>query len=232
MKQLNQKDLLIHYYQKYELNKLFSNDMLPYMTLYEFDPFEHICKDSSSFHTLFFFVKGKAKVYSSLSNGKSLLLCFYRPFKVLGEVEFIYPQAVSSNVQALERCLCIGISMDIMKNICMNDSLFLTFLSHSLAEKLNRISVNSSINLLYQLENRLASYITLTYESCVIQGKSCCVFQENLSHLSDLLGTSYRHLLRTLKKFCDLGLLEKKGQSFLILDMEELCRYASDIYLA
>lgn len=232
MKQLHQRTLLIHYYEKYQLNLLFSNDMLPYMKLYQFDQFDHLCKDSDSFHTLFFFVKGKAKVYSSLSNGKSLLLCFYTPFKVLGELELIYPQAVSSNVQALERCLCIGISMDIIKNKCMNDSLFLTFLNRSLAEKLNRISVNSSINLLYQLENRLASYITLTYKPCMIQGKTCCVFQENLSHLSDLLGTSYRHLLRTLKKFCDLGLLEKSGQSFLILDMNELCRYASDIYLA
>ncbi|OYO76234.1 hypothetical protein CG709_15530, partial [Lachnotalea glycerini] len=38
------------------------------------------------------------------------------------------------------------------------------------------------------------------------------IFSENLTALSELLGTSYRHLLRTLRNFCDNGyLLKEKG---------------------
>ncbi len=59
----------------------------------------------------FFLVKGKAKVYTTLSNGKSLLLCFYNDFKLLGDVEIINLENASSNVQVIEDTYCLAISL-------------------------------------------------------------------------------------------------------------------------
>ena len=50
---------------------------------------------------LYFFVEGKAKAFNTLSNGKSVLLCFYDSLQLLGDVELIHSQRITSNVQVI-----------------------------------------------------------------------------------------------------------------------------------
>ena len=56
-------------------------------------------------------------------------------------------------------------------------------------------------------------------------------FNENLTTFAELLGTSYRHLLRTLNKLVDQGLLQKIKGGYRIIDEETLRRLAADIYM-
>lgn len=141
------------------------------MELLLFKKNEHICKENEEIHYLYFFVEGKAKAYNTLSNGKSLLLCFYDGLQVLGDVELIHSQKTSSNVQVMEDSYCIGIPLEKVRVQLLHDATFLRCICDSLAEKLNRLSKNSSINLLYPLENRLASYILATGESVIHKEK-------------------------------------------------------------
>lgn len=230
MRKVIDNDRLDHYISKYNIDEIFSSDMKKYMELFLFHKGEYICKTDERLEYLFFFVEGRAKVYSTLSNGKSLLLCFYKSFKVLGDVEFMYYETANSNVQIVEDTYCIGITFENIRKFALEDSRFLRYVCDSLGEKLIRLSKYSSINLLYPLENRLASYILADTSNTRSEGLNLIVFEGNLSEVAELLGTSYRHLLRTLNNFCTLRLIRKNLQVYEILDLEKLKKLAGDLY--
>lgn len=75
-----------------------------------------------------------------------------------------------------------------------------------------------STTIIDSLENRLASVILKNADENLIK--------PNLTEWSELLCTSYRHLLRNLKDFCNRGILEKQGKKYLILDLETLKKMA------
>jgi CRP-like cAMP-binding protein len=230
MRKVTDNEKLEYYISKYNINEIFSRDMKQYMELVLFNKNEYICKTDERLEYLFFFVEGRAKVYSTLSNGKSLLLCFYKPFKVLGEAEFIHYETANSNVQIIEDTYCIRISFENIRNLALNDSRFLRYVCDSLSEKLIRLSKYSSINLLYPLENRLASYMLAYICNTVSEGRNLIVFEGNLSEVAELLGTSYRHLLRTLNNLCEQKLIKKNTQVYEILNLEKLKKLAGDLY--
>jgi len=232
MEKIDDFRLMEMYVSKYNINEIFTYDMKQFMELMIFKKNEHICRDGEVIEYLFFFVKGKAKVYTTLSNGKSLLLCFYEKFKVLGDLEIIDCETASTNVQVIEDSLCIGISKENVNNYLLKDSKFLRFICSSLSSKLNRCSKNSSINLLYPLENRLASYILATVEKTDNNCEENIVLNGNLTEISELLGTSYRHLLRTINILCLKGTIRKKGNYYEIIDEMNLRKLASDLYMA
>ena len=218
------------YIAEYGIDEIFSNDMRPFMELFLFEKGEYICRDGENIDYLLFLVEGKAKVYVTLSNGKSLLLYFYKGFKVIGDMEMINLQSVSVNLQAIEDTYCIGISIENVRKYLLEDAKFLRFVCVSLGEKLSSCSKNSSINLLYPLENRLASYIIATEEIMDCDGRKALVFNENLTEIAELLGTSYRHLLRTLSALCKKGLLKKNYGYFEVVDEDNLKKLAADLY--
>lgn len=230
MKKLEDKNLLDFYCNKYNLDNLFTNDVKAHMKLFSFDKHEYICTHTQKLEYIYFFVNGKAKIYNTLSNGKSLLLCFYKTFKILGDLELFNDKAIPCNVEVLETAHCIGIHMDYVKEYLMKDPKFLKNFCEALGEKLYKLSINSSINLLYQVENRLASYILATSEEININSQKTLTFNENLTHLAELLGTSYRHLLRTLSDLCNNNILRKNNDFYEIINIKALSALAKDLY--
>ena len=89
--------------------------------------------------------------------------------------------------------------------------------------------MNSSINLLYPLENRLASYINefLTNDE---DSNIYIDFDENLVNIAELLGSSYRHLLRTLNTLSKKGVLEKEDGKYKVINKVLLEELAGDLY--
>lgn len=230
MIKVNDAKKLKEYIEKYQMEELFTKDSIEFMELLHFKKNEFICKDGEELNYIFFFVEGKAKVYTTLQNGKSLLLCFYYSFKVLGDLEFINQHTAVTNVQAVKDAYCIGISVKKTRNQLLEDTKFLRYLCNSLGEKLNRCSRNSSINLLYPLENRLASYIMATGERINDSQSEPISFNENLSELAELLGTSYRHLQRTLNNLTQSGIIEKNNKLFEVINENKLKEMAADLY--
>lgn len=124
------------------------------------------------------------------------------------------------NIKVLEDSYCFILPISIAKEL-MKDSKFLFSISKSLGEKLYKISQNSSINVTYPLENRLASYILATNNE---------ELKENLIEISELLGSSYRHLLRTLKVLGDKGVIKKSKEGYKVIDLIKLEKLAGDLY--
>ena len=48
--------------------------------------------------------------------------------------------------------------------------------------------------------------------------------------MADLLGTSYRHLIRTINKLCDEKIIRKEKNSIVILNINALEELAGDLY--
>lgn len=227
MKKLTNKDLLNLYINKYSLNKYLNKNLLQSLEIHTFDKNEDICNLNEKLHFMYFLVSGKAKVTTLLSNGKSLLLCFNTPLAIVGDLELLDNPIADCNVTTLENCICLGLPISKIHLYGYNDPVFLRFIISSLEEKLRRNSVYSSINILYPLENRFAIYLI----SCLPSNLSETTIEiESISNLSQLLGSSYRHLNRVIKKLCSDNVIEKDKNTIKILNLPLLKELASDKY--
>lgn len=227
MEKINNRKLLKRYLEKFKIDELFSTPMTEHMELFKYSKGEYICREEEGLDYLLFLVKGKAKVYISLKNGKFILLCFYYPFMVIGDLELVEEKAATSNTQAIDDTYCIAIKISKVRELLLKDAKFMRYVCGSLGNKLERASKNGAINMLYPLENRLASYIMATR---VKDTDNQFVFEGNLMEISELLGTSYRHLLRTLNRLVNDRILEKNEGKYAIKDKESLKKLAADIY--
>ena len=89
--------------------------------------------------------------------------------------------------------------------------------------------MSSSINLLYPLENRLASYINelLVEHDSKIEYVD---FDESLIDVAEHLGSSYRHLLRTFNSLIEKNVLDKDKLGYKVIDKNKLADLAGDLY--
>ena len=90
--------------------------------------------------------------------------------------------------------------------------------------KLSSASLSSSVNMLYPLENRLASYILATYTNEDSNST------ENLTQISEFLRSNYRHLLRVLNKLESENIIKINNKKLIILDKDRLKELAGDLY--
>ncbi|WP_411168696.1 cyclic nucleotide-binding domain-containing protein [Clostridium sp. MB05] len=227
MNKVKDLSLLDKYICTHNIGNLFNDYIKENSEILLFDKRELIFKEGEEITHLMFFVEGKAKVYMTLKSGKLLLLDFYKELDTLGDLELITNDISSCNVEALDPCVCIGIPIRFLRNNYNKDINLLNFLCNSLGKKLKKSSKNSTINLLYPLENRVASYIIsigINKESKAFR------FDETLTIISELLGTSYRHLSRTLNKLCDKKIICKKEDFYIILNYDKLEALSADVY--
>jgi CRP-like cAMP-binding protein len=227
---------LDQYINNYKIADYFSDFdyFYKHLKLVRFSKNDMVYQDKESLDYIYFFLSGKLKVCSNLSNGKSLLLCFFEDFEILGDLELYQIANPYNSIKVVKESYCIAIPIkdEKIKNALLKDIKFLNFLSFSLANKLVRISDVSSANILCTLESRLAKYIYYLSEKNTNQKSAYnTVFRENLTETAELLGTSYRHLLRILQQFVKDGILEKQEDYYVIKDISRLKMLSSDSYL-
>lgn len=215
-----------NYIQLNNMSQFYTEDMIANTTLRFYKKGELLASDSMPITAFHFIVEGTAKVYILTSNGKSLLLRFYRPVNVLGDLELMIKDQYTANVEAITDCYCLSLPMAYVQQFCIHQVPFLQFINQTLAQKLYSISHKSTHNINYPLKDRFCSYLLAH------MGGDCHIKLVNsYSDIADLLGTSYRHLTRTLKELTEEGIITKKGTNINILDLKSLKQYASDIYI-
>lgn len=216
------EDKLVELINKYNLNSIFSQEISPFLELHMFKKNEHICFMDEELKYFYFFVDGKAKVYKTLPNGKSLLLKFYEPIQLIGDLEVISKIKANCSIKVLKSSLCIGIPINIVNSTALKDPNFLMYITQSLSNKLASQSLTSSITIIYPLENKLASYLlNINHKNIVTI--------DNYSNLADLLGTSYRHLSRVLNKLVEKEIIIKDKNKIKILNKKELKNISGDL---
>lgn len=226
---------LLYYVEKYGIRDCFSPDLFSYylenMSLVQFHRDEYIYALKDNARAMYFFLSGKINVCTVLSHGERQLLHFYDHFGILGDTEFFGKINPYITIQAANDSICISMSLIQTREILMKDPVFLKTLAEELADKLMVSSSNSALNIYDQLENRLSSYLIFRADSIKIDGHDVLVFHENLTETSELLGTSYRHLTRTLKRFRESGVIIKIPEGYQLIQLNELRRMAADEFL-
>lgn len=176
---------------------------------------EYICREGEEIENLMYIIKGNAKVSITAPNGRTLLFCFYRNSGLLGDVELMLEKGAISNVIAITEVTCILMPVSECRKLILRETGFLRHLAKGIAYKLEGDTSYAILNSLYPLETRLCAYIQMVTEDGV--------FGENLTEISELLGTSYRHLLRVLLALCEKKVLKHlSGGKYQILNMEHL----------
>ncbi len=170
---------------------------------------------------LYILLSGKAKVCTSETGGRNLLLCYYISDGILGDVELMMGrrEAISS-VQALTQVVCIGLPMGVYAPALLAHPPFLLRVGKGLANKLHDSVANTTEIILRPFEARLCSYL--------LQSAQDGLFSERLLDVSEQLGVSYRHLLRSLRNLCDAGILKKQPNGYLIINERGLRKKAAE----
>ncbi len=199
-----------------------SENVYQQMKLCCFKSGEFIFTEGETIEYLFIILEGNCKVFKTLENGKTNLLCCYEDIQILGEFEIFGDSLAKTNIQALQDTYCLAISVNLHRDLLMSDNKFLQFICRQTCAKIDRNNKNAAINLFYPLEQRLAGYLLVMQNDGVFSG--------NYTMLAEYLGCSHRHLLRTLHLLCNNHLIEKQKATYLIKDIRALEHLADGIY--
>ncbi|AKA68855.1 transcriptional regulator YeiL [Clostridium scatologenes] len=208
------KNLLVSYLKKYPIQQYFSLNILPFLSLVEFDDGDFICKEGCLPSYLFYMVKGNAKLYLTHRNGKVSLINFLKAPCFIGEMELIKAQQCTNGVQALCKCICFCFDISKCNKLLLDDKVFLKYLCSFLSKKAIENTTNYTENQAYPLKNRLASFILLTNNNGL--------YVEKHSEVCEYLGVSYRHLLYVIADFCKSDILKKTTNGYKIVNMKLL----------
>ncbi len=198
-----------------------------FLAAYPFELFsylreETLCTYGEPMPYLLLLMEGKAKIFLTLENGKTLLSAFIEAVELLGDLELCTDLITRNSVQATTKAYCLGVPMSYCRDTMLKDPVFLRLISRELAKKLDNCSSTYAVNMLYPLPSRLAGYLLYMAEDGF--------FSENLGALSEYLGTSYRHLLRVFHDFLEGGLIWRERGGYRLLDRAALMELAGSVY--
>ncbi len=192
------------------------------LSLLCFERGEFLYRAGTPVEWLMIVLSGRAKICRSSQNGKSLLLNFYEGQGFLGDIELMLElDYATTDVQALSAFTAIGIPYSLAPQLAHIPD-FVLAIARKLAWHLERTTQNSMATALNTVEARLCSYISIAAEN----GR----FHTNLTALAEILGTSYRHLMRTLEQLCQNGVLRREAGGFCVLDKGRLEALGGDAY--
>lgn len=214
------------YIRRYSLGKLLSPDLVEELRPLRAGPGELIVRSGSRARSLYFLVEGRAKAYSMMDNGQSILASFFLPFDVLGEVELFSSDRYALSVEALTETLCLGLPAAAIKKAVDRNSALLMYLCGRMGQKLADRVLAESINLRYPVENRLASYLLASMDD-----EGLILGTDDLGELADFIGASYRQLARVVREFRDEGILDRTRGRVRVIDKKRLEPLARDLYM-
>ncbi|MCL6605465.1 MAG: cyclic nucleotide-binding domain-containing protein [Paenibacillus sp.] len=209
------------------LDQIFSSEVIQEMELRCYGDGEAICSVGDVLEGLFILMEGKLKIHTLLPNGKSMLVRFAKPTSIIGDVELLRQYPVKNQVESVGDSLLLVAGKKLMFKELENNVTLLRFLVGELSHKLYTLGQTSALNLLYPVENRFASYLLSLFAD---QGKGQYVEEirtSTLTETAELLGTSYRHLNRIVKRFIEEGIIERKRGRLIVLHEGKLAELAS-----
>lgn len=199
---------------------LFSAQTLASSSIVTFPSGAMLCANDHTIESLFVVLKGRVKIYTLSEEGKLRLLRLKTAPSLIGDIEYASGRNVLHTVEAVGSVTCLRIPFEALRT--HNRTIeFTEHLLRGVSEKLFIEANASSNHLMSTLEERLAGYLV----SLSASGNE--LFQQEMSQLkrkevAEWLGTSYRHLNRTLQAFADEGLVERSRTKVTILDAKRL----------
>lgn len=187
-----------------------------------FPPGEFLCREEEPLTRLYLVLSGEAKVFRDLGNGRTHLFQIYRAGEIVGDIEYFLQIPASCTVRVAKPLEAALIRMNEIESAGPTGPSICMLLGRELAKKLHRESRLSSRNVAYPLRVRLAELI--------LDGGLANYGRGGIQESADRLGTSARHLRRTLKELETAGLILRGRESVEVLDQNAMLRLAEEIY--
>jgi CRP-like cAMP-binding protein len=201
------------------LSKVLIKHKMEELNILTYQKGEFIINETQSIKHMYFLLSGKIKVHKEYENGKTLLLQFVEGLCSMGDVEYINGLThATGSVSAVNEVKLFKISyMELDKRYkkCYE---FREYMIRHLSMRFLSSHSKIGLNLIYSVETRIASYLL----SMNNKTTNNIVMLNNLQELSDNLGTSYRHLNRTIKGLADEQIIKKEKNKITILNISRL----------
>ena len=212
---------LNHYLSLESYRFYFPKKIDRYAILCEFSSGENVFTHYEEPEYLFFMVKGRCRIHTYLSNGKSITLNTIKAPCLIGEMELLGDMSSRFDVTALETCRMIAFHLEKSRDILGNDASFLKKVCIDIRhkEQLNALRLIHAFG--FPLEIRLAQFILENR-----QGKT---FQMKKVDIAESLGTSYRHLETVMDSFVKKKYLSKDKFIYTITNEKALKDMASQL---
>lgn len=171
---------------------------------------------------LYFLAKGKIKAYKEHEYGKELITQLYKEGEFIGYIALLEEKPYNETAEAIEDSEVILIPKeDFYALINANVGVMKTFikmLSDHVVEKENQL-----VNIAYSsVRKRTANALVSLYDK--YRSNNINVFNISISRedLANIVGTATESLIRTLSDFKEEKLVEIKGSSITVLDIDKL----------
>lgn len=216
MKIISDENLMKAFIDKHNITDIFNDFILQHAILQFFNKGETILHAGFSLEYYCILVSGKIKISYLFENGKSIVLKFYKDYNTMGDIEILKEQPIRCDVFAEEDSYIIAIPARLLREHAYNDPKFLHHVIDSLSGKFFDTLNNSSYNLTYPLINRFSSFLNEYADNNPI------ILTSSFKDIAQFLGTTYRHLNRTIKDMENKGIIRCDDKRIHILDLEEL----------
>ena len=204
MREIRNEKRMDEYCKKYKIQSHFTDFKKLKKKLVEYKKGEIIELYGGKPDTLFFLVSGMVRFTCTAYNFEEYFFFDAINSGLFGEVEYIMNIPLITQSEVLEDSECIVIPIKENKELLDNDLIFQKFLGYVLAQKYNNLR-NMYMNVeTTSLKQRLAQWLYDTRNSSETL--------PNLNVLAKYLRCSYRHMLREVKFFCEIGCLERLNQ--------------------
>ena len=212
MKQLTYKEN----YKKLTNQMLFDTPKSK-LTSVTYNKGDFIVHEGDQLESMIFVISGKVKIYQNYENGKTLLLQIMDGLTFIGDIEYFLKRSAECSVEAFTEVRAVKLNYSYINKKLRHNTLFLDHMLIQISKKILETNKYASLNLMYPLDTRLASYIL-----SISDDKLDTVKLTSINDVASQLGTSYRHLERRLKKLEDELIIERNNKTIKILNNKKL----------
>ncbi|OBZ13230.1 Crp/Fnr family transcriptional regulator [Bacillus sp. FJAT-26390] len=220
MKEIMDTKRINQYLSQFGLENILPEALRQHLGLYRFGSDETLCQQGEEPQFIYFIVQGKVKVFTTSTEGKTLLINFTTPLGVIGEIECLRGMENLNTVTAVSSVEAIGVHKRWLRQF-EGEASFLKLLLDVVTHKFYLKSISLSYNLLYPVEIRVASYL-LSVSTEDVKGAYSGISIASLKDTANLIGTSYRHLNRVLQGFGQSGLVVRSNGTLIVKDRKGL----------
>ncbi len=222
LKQILDKEEIRRCLAESDFESCFSFSVKEDVRLYFADKGEDILKEGEKSNGfLYYMVSGRAKLFCSLSNGKTSLLDFLKGECFIGELELLSVRKSTMGIKALSPCFLLALPIEKYRSRLLSDACFLRILCITLAKKEEQRVHALSSTQGFPLANRLAHFVLFT----AFDG----IYAERNIDACAYLGVSYRHLTQMLGEFTQYGYLKKTHTGYFITNEQALKLLADEL---
>ena len=213
---------ILSYLKKYDILDIFSNMDIKEIDILNIRKGQLICSKGDEISDMYFLVEGKVKIYTITPDDKRLILRFQKALGIIGDVEYIQGTDVLHTIEASTDCTVLKIPFKTIRKTVGEDARFLSFLLDVVTRRFRAKTDAATLNLLYPVEVRLASFLisTTTDEERSFYHEEAV--GSSLKDIADMIGTSYRHLNRVIKNLCNEDIISRSSGKLYVKDLNRL----------